>query len=52
MVSLKTRNALTCQHEAWGEYFKFVRIGEDQDDVEQYGWGFQADIGVQRSIYF
>ena len=36
----------------WGEYFKFVRIGEDQEDVEQYGWGFQADIGLQRSIYF
>jgi len=36
----------------WGEYFKFVRIGEDQDDVEQYGWGFEADIGLQRSIYF
>ena len=38
--------------EAWGEYFKFVRIGEDQDDVEQSGWGFQSDIGLQRSIYF
>ena len=38
--------------EAWAEYFKFVRIGEDQDDVEQYGWGFQADIGLQRSIHF
>ena len=36
----------------WGEYFKFVRIGEDQDDVENKGWGFQADIGLQRSIYF
>ena len=36
----------------WGEYFKFVRIGEDQDDVEDKGWGFQSDIGLQRSIYF
>ena len=36
----------------WGEYFKFVRIGEDQDDVEQYGWGFQPDIGLHRTIHF
>jgi hypothetical protein len=36
----------------WGEYFKFLRIGEDANDVEQYGWGFEADIGVQRSICF
>jgi len=35
----------------WGEYFKFVRIGEDQDDVEDKGWGFDS-IGLQRSIYF
>jgi len=36
----------------WAEYFKFVRIGDDQDDVEDKGWGFQGDIGLQRSICF
>ena len=36
----------------WGEYFRFIRLGEDDDDIERKGWGFQADIGLQRAIHF
>jgi len=35
----------------WNECFKFVRIGEDMDDVEQRGYGFD-NIRVNRSISF
>lgn len=31
-----------------GEMFRFVRIGENFDDIENRGWGF--DIFVNRSI--
>ena len=30
------------------EMFRFVRVGEDYDDIEQRGYGF--DIFVNRSI--
>jgi len=35
----------------WGEYFKFIRIGEDNDDLTEKGWGFH-DICVSRQIQF
>ena len=35
----------------WHEYFKFIRVGEDDDDVERLGWAFD-DIGTTRSINF
>ena len=34
-----------------GEHFKFVRIGEDRDDTEERGYGFD-DIQLNRSISF
>ena len=33
------------------EEFKFIRIGEELDDTEQRGWGFQ-EVYVTRSIEF
>jgi len=36
----------------WGEYFKFIRIGEDNDDLTEKGWGFQNDIFISRHIAF
>ena len=41
----------TCEMDAdtdKGEMFRFVRVGEDYDDIEQRGYGF--DIFVNRSI--
>jgi hypothetical protein len=35
----------------WGEYFKFIRIGENHDDVTEKGWGFH-DICISRQISF
>jgi len=35
----------------WHEYFKFIRIGEDLDDTECLGWGFN-DIQMSRAINF
>jgi len=35
----------------WGEYFRFVRLGEDTDDLTEKGWAFDG-IGVTRSLYF
>ena len=35
----------------WHEYFKFIRIGGDQEDTESLGWGF-PDIFMARSINF
>ena len=36
---------------SWHEWFKFIRIGESNDDMEDCGWGF-PDIRLQRSISF
>ena len=33
------------------DFFRFVRIGEEMDDVEQRGMGFW-DVGVQRAISY
>ena len=35
----------------WHQYFKFVRIGEDLDDTDQRGYGFD-NICINRSISF
>tara|TARA_Y100000034_G_scaffold4678_1_gene5435 strand:+ start:309 stop:710 length:402 start_codon:yes stop_codon:yes gene_type:complete len=37
--------------EGWGEYFKFIRIGENSDDMEDSGWGFD-NIRFERLIRF
>ena len=34
----------------WDEHFRFLRIGEDNDDVEEYGYGF--DIYMTRGIEY
>ena len=34
----------------WNEHFRFLRIGEDNDDVEEYGYGF--DIYMTRGIEY
>ena len=34
----------------WNEHFRFLRIGEDNDDVEEYGYGF--DIYMSRAIEY
>ena len=41
------------EHEVreWMYGFKFVRVGEDADDVEERGYGFD-DIQLNRSISF
>ncbi len=35
----------------WHQCFKFVRIGEDLDDTDQRGYGFN-DVRINRSISF
>jgi hypothetical protein len=35
----------------WHEYFKFIRVGEDYDDFESKGWGFDS-IFINRAIQF
>jgi len=35
----------------YAELFNFVRIGEENDDIEQKGYGFES-IGVSRSIHY
>ncbi len=34
----------------WTEHFRFIRIGEDHGDVEEWGYGY--DIYVQRAIEY
>ncbi len=34
-----------------GEYFRFVRIGEEVDDIEVRGYGFW-DVGVERRVSY
>ena len=36
----------------WCEYFRFVRIGEDMDDIDEHGYYCHGDIHVDRSISF
>ena len=37
--------------DGYAELFKFVRLGEDNDDIEQKGYAFES-IGVSRSIHY
>ena len=37
--------------EEYAELYSFVRIGEDNSDVEVKGYGFES-IGVSRSIHY
>jgi len=36
----------------WSEFFRFVRIGEDQDDMTVYGDYCASDICVMREVSF
>jgi len=38
-------------HDDYSELFSFVRLGEDNDDIEQKGYAFES-IGVSRSIHY
>ena len=37
--------------EEYSELFRFVRIGEENDDVEIKGYSFES-IGISRSIHY
>ena len=37
--------------DGYAELFKFVRLGEDNDDIEQKGYAFES-IGISRSIHY
>jgi len=37
--------------EEYAELFKFVRLGEDNDDIEVMGYCFES-IGISRSIHY
>ena len=39
------------KEQEWHNYFKFVRIGEDYDDIEDKGWAFDS-IGIDRQVHF
>ena len=37
--------------DGYAELFKFVRLGEDNDDIDQRGYAFES-IGISRSIHY
>jgi hypothetical protein len=36
----------------YDEHFRFVRLGEDNDDVEEEGYLCECEIGVRRELSF
>ena len=34
------------------EHFRFVRMGEDNEDIEEEGWLCSGDIGIRRELSF
>ena len=36
----------------YGEHFRFVRMGENNEDVEEEGWLCCDDIGIRRELSF
>tara|TARA_R100000995_G_scaffold80276_1_gene51930 strand:- start:496 stop:885 length:390 start_codon:yes stop_codon:yes gene_type:complete len=36
----------------WGENFRFVRIGEEYEDIEVEGWLCSGDIVINRAVSF
>jgi len=36
----------------YDEHFRFVRLGEDNDDVEEEGYLCECEIGVRRALSF
>ena len=36
----------------YGEHFRFVRMGENNEDVEEEGWLCSGDIGIRRELSF
>ena len=40
------------QRGEYGEHFRFVRMGENNEDVEEEGWLCCDDIGIRRAVSF
>tara|TARA_B100001778_G_C18232233_1_gene469424 strand:+ start:172 stop:567 length:396 start_codon:yes stop_codon:yes gene_type:complete len=40
------------QRGSYAEHFRFVRLGEDYDDVEVDGWLCSSDIVINRAVSF
>jgi hypothetical protein len=38
--------------DGYDEHFRFVRLGEDNDDVEEEGYLCEYDIGIRRTLSF
>ena len=36
----------------YAEHFRFVRMGEDNEDIEEEGWLCACDIGIRRELSF
>ena len=37
---------------SYAEHFRFVRMGEDNEDIEEEGWLCSGDIGIRRELAF
>ena len=37
---------------SYAEHFRFVRMGEDNEDIEEEGWLCSGDIGIRRELSF
>ena len=37
---------------SYAEHFRFVRMGEDNEDIEEEGWLCSGDIGIRRELIF
>ena len=37
---------------SYAEHFRFVRMGEDNEDIEEEGWLCSGDIGIRREVSF
>ena len=40
------------QRGSYVEHFRFVRMGEDNEDIEEEGWLCSGDIGIRRELSF
>ena len=40
------------QRGSYAEHFRFVRMGEDNEDIEEEGWLCSGDIGIRRELSF
>ena len=37
---------------SYAEHFRFVRMGENNEDIEEEGWLCSGDIGIRRELAF